>query len=918
MLIRCPFCSFKIEVKSPAGAYQPKCPKCHEAFVLIVPREAGQKVMVAKSVEKLKAHQAKKAAASAAGMSAVSATTTQQTVAQPPPIEAKVARPPSSKSVAPPSPTDATVATPPPRTPSQDVQQTMTEPGAGALPETGPGFASIRSTDHRDDDPGQLPAEKLDGYELVRLIGRGGMGRVYLAKQVSLDRDVAVKTIDPKWSRDPAFLARFVREAYAVAQLSHHNVVQIHDIGQTNDIHFFSMEYVDGSSLTDRVKTQGPLDAEEAATYILHAARGLKYAHDHHMVHRDVKPSNLLLGEQGLVKLADLGLVKTPRGKDEPALTHAGSESASGSDSSEASLSSGGAIGTPAYMAPEQARDAASVDVRADVYALGATFYHLVTGRPPFDGQTTDILIRQHAQQPLTAPEQIAPRLPKPLSIMIQKMLAKKPEDRYPDMGAVIEALEGYLGIEAGPFTPRREHSSALELAVEGFNKALAVRVRRGLVMGFFAAILLAVVLGIFSGSDKWVGGAIGLALFATLAYQLLSGIVTRSVLATKARQYVLSSGWRQWLMALGGLLAIAAMMVALGLHWLYLGTLIAGAVLAAGFFFGIDGWAKAQRKPHVEGIRQMLKDMRLRGLEEEALRRFVCRYTGKRWEAFYEALFGYEAKMTARRNWGSDLDGRARPRHAGWRDGLIEWFDLHQQQREEARQRRHLQRVELQRLRAEGVDDQQAVAEARRSAGELVERASEYRDTGRRRLLAEVMQAEPLPDDWDEDDEPVPESWKIRKASPTSRLATWLLGARGRFLAGAAMLAVWALWATNRDALPAFVFLDDANGTSTIARLRGYIAGRPAPLDIAGVPDSILQVLCSQPAAIAGIILIASAIFRGKKMTLFILPIIVLLLRAPFMATAGEGLLSPYEWTLLIALALTPFALFFGKIRHR
>lgn len=914
MLIRCPFCSFKIEVKSPAGAYQPKCPKCHEAFVLIVPREAGQNVIVAKSVEKLKAHQAKKAAASAADLSTGFGAATQ-------PGPARVAHPPAPSSatqqtLSQPSPTDATVATPPPHAAtaarSQDMQQTMTEPSAR------PGLASIRSTDSHHAEAEDLPMHRLDGYELVRLIGRGGMGRVYLAKQVSLDRDVAVKTIDPKWSRDPAFLARFVREAYAVAQLSHHNVVQIHDIGQTDDVHFFSMEYVDGQSLTDRVKTQGPLDAEEAATYILHAARGLKFAHDHHMVHRDVKPSNLLLGEQGLVKLADLGLVKTPSGKDQPTLTKHGSDTPEKSGSALAS--SGSAIGTPAYMAPEQARDAASVDVRADIYALGATFYHLVTGRPPFDGQTTDILIRQHAQQPLTPPEQIAKRLPKPLSIMIQKMLAKRPEDRYPDMGAVIEALEGYLGIEAGPFTPRREHSSALELAVEGFNKALAVRVRRGLMIGFFAVLALVIVLGILRGSDMWVGGAIGLGLFTTLAYQLLSGIVSGSVLMRKVRQYVFSSGWRQWLMAVGGVIVIAAVLFAMGLHWLYLGTLIAGIVLAAGFYFGIDGWAATQRKPHVEGVRQMLKDMRLRGLEEDALRRFVCRYSGKHWEAFYEALFGYEAKITARRNWGKDLDGRARPRYAGWRDGLIEWLDLHQQQREEARQRRHLQRVELQRLRAEGVDDQQAMAEARRAAGDLVERASEYRDTGRRRAIAEVVRTEPIPDDWDEEDEVMPESWKIRKASPSSRLATWVLGGRGRFIAGAAMLAVWAMWATQRDVLPAFVFLENTGGQSLVGRIRGYLKDRPAPLDIAGVPDSIMQVLCSQPAALAGIVLVISAMFRGKKMTLFILPVIILLLRAPFMNTAGDGwlgLLTPYEWTLLIALALTPFALFFGKIRY-
>jgi eukaryotic-like serine/threonine-protein kinase len=150
----------------------------------------------------------------------------------------------------------------------------------------------------------------LGGYQVLKLLGRGGMGAVYLARQTSLDRLVAVKIMLPKAAANPGFVARFTREAYAAAQMVHHNVVQIYDIGSAKNTHYFSMEYVKGESLMDLVRREGKLDPEQAVGYILQAARGLKYGHDMGMVHRDVKPDNLLINDQGIVKVADMGLVK--------------------------------------------------------------------------------------------------------------------------------------------------------------------------------------------------------------------------------------------------------------------------------------------------------------------------------------------------------------------------------------------------------------------------------------------------------------------------------------------------------------------------------------------------------------------------------------------------------------------------------
>ncbi len=884
MHIHCPFCNFDIEVKAGPGSYQPHCPQCRKQFVLVVPRQQGAKAVAAKTVEELRARVG--TSATHVSTSTPHASTSANSDKQPPPA--------------------------PPRS-AINTQATMTGTGSSAAA-SGSGYSSSRvsPTLTGAGQVGELTMSRLDGYELTRMLGRGAMGCVYLARQVSLDRMVAVKTIDPRLSRDPAFLSRFVREAYAVAQLSHHNVVQIHDIGQADETHYFSMEYVAGRSLADVVKAHGSLDPEEAATYILHAARGLKFAHDHQMVHRDVKPSNLLLNDQGLVKVADLGLVKTPGGKEPEPAARSGSASSAGSSAST-DTSAGGAIGTPAYMSPEQARDPASVDARADIYSLGATFYHLLTGRPPFEGETTQIVIHQHATAALVPPERLVSRVPQALSVMVQKMLAKKPEDRYQDMGEVVAALEGHLGIEAGPFTPRREHASALELAVASFNKAPAARWRSALILAGNLLVLLAVVIGAFRGNLSLIGAAVGLWVSSVVTYQLIGGLFTRSILIRRARQYVFSLSFKHWLMLLGGSAVIIAMLLALGLLWLYVGTLIVGVCLAAGFYFGIDKWMSSQRQPHVEGIRRMLKDMRLRGLEEEALRRFVCRYAGKYWEAFYEALFGYEAKMEARRHWGHDLDGRPRPRYAGWRDGLIEWFELHLRQREEARQRHYLQRVELRRLQAEGVSDLQAAAEARRAVSDLITNPPRPRP----RKVEKTQAAEPnLSAAQAFSEEAPPEETHKLKAVPLStRLLIWLFGARGRFVAGVVLLAVFALWAKQS---PSVIRVLPEKG-HYLSQLRNYLlrVENVPPLSIPPVPQPIWQVLCSPTAAVAGLILLASVIFRGRRMTIFLLPVIILLLRAPFMASEGGIILTPREWTIAIALAFTLPALFFGRSEY-
>lgn len=884
MSVCCPHCEHRFALKAKPGVYQPKCPDCGNTFALVIPREPGGRILVDKSIEHLKRRQAKHKAQHATQPTSPEALTVASNPADMPTAAA---------------PDDLrTVASSPAEMP------TMAAPGSAAY-DSEPDAAAAGAG---------KPMGRLDGYELLRELGRGGMGCVYLARQVALDRHVAVKTIAPQLARSPAFLARFVREAFAVAQLSHHNVVQIHDVGHDDDQHYFSMEYVHGRSLADVIKAHGKLDPNQAATYILHAARGLAFAHDHQMVHRDVKPANLLVNDQGLVKVVDLGLVKTAGGESDTAAQLGG-----GTDEVDAANPSttrvAATLGTPAFMPPEQAKDAASVDARADVYALGATLYYLVTGRPPFEARSAQDVLKLHATSAIKPPEQLTQRVPAELSAVTMKMLAKRPADRYATMAQVVSALEGYLGIGSGAFTPRPEHATAIEDAVDQFNNAPAVKARRGVYLAFHLTALLLTLAGIALGNYALTGTTVWLWACTNVSYLALSNLLSRSTLGRRLRQYLHTLRLSQWLMLGGGLLTLTAMVFALGLVMYYLATVALALGLAAGFYFLVDRWVAGQRAPVLGRVRQMLRDMRLRGLDEKALRRFVCAYSGRRWEPLYEALFGYEAKREARTHWGFDTEGNPRPRHAGWRDALVDWLTRHQEEREEARRRQQLQRAEMQRLRAEGVSDMEAMAKSRQLSRDWFDDVARYHATRECSALAQVYLAQPVTNEQapaSTADEPIPDSWKLRRTPLSTTLAYWFFAGRARALAGAALLVVWALWATKREKLPS---LPEAGGY--LQHVRSYLMAKREPLRYSPIPDAVFDVMCSQPALLAGLILVWSGLYQGIRMSVFLLPIVVILLRAPFLGDTMWGPMTHQEWAILGAMLLTPPAIFFGKSEY-
>ncbi|HKB00883.1 MAG TPA: bifunctional serine/threonine-protein kinase/formylglycine-generating enzyme family protein [Gemmataceae bacterium] len=292
-------------------------------------------------------------------------------------------------------------------------------------------------TADRPADP-LLPGDRLGEYRLLEQIGEGGMGTTYKALHARLERVVALKVLRPPLARDPTAVARFHREMLAIGRLQHPNIVHATDAGEARGLLYLVMEYVPGENLSRRVRRLGALPVEEAGRVIRAAARGLHHAHERGLVHRDVKPSNLILAEDGTVKVLDLGL----------ALLH---QPVSGDGTAEPTQLSAerGVIGTNDYMAPEQWRNSSKVDARADQYSLGCTLYYLLTGEPPFarhTGGTHYEKMEAHLTRPAPDPSGSRPEVPAELDAVVRRMLAKAPADRFGSMAGVIDALAPFAG----------------------------------------------------------------------------------------------------------------------------------------------------------------------------------------------------------------------------------------------------------------------------------------------------------------------------------------------------------------------------------------------------------------------------------------------------------------------------------------
>jgi len=268
-------------------------------------------------------------------------------------------------------------------------------------------------------------ATVIAGFEILEKVGQGGMGAVFRARQISMDRVVALKILPPKLAQDPIFKQRFLHEAKLSAKLSHLNIINGIDCGEQGGYTFFAMEFVDGKTVKQLLKDKPKLDPEEAFDIVYQIVEALVYAESHTLIHRDIKPDNIMMTTSGTAKLCDLGLAKQTEKAEDANLTQAGQ-----------------AVGTPHYISPEQARGDKNVDTRSDIYSLGGTFYHMLTGRTPFDAPTGAAVMALHITDETKNPCDNDSLIPTGYGEIISKMMAKSAADRYSSAAALLEELD--------------------------------------------------------------------------------------------------------------------------------------------------------------------------------------------------------------------------------------------------------------------------------------------------------------------------------------------------------------------------------------------------------------------------------------------------------------------------------------------
>jgi len=341
---------------------------------------------------------------------------------------------------------------------------------------------------------------RVGGYEIISKIGQGAMGAVFKARQVSMDRVVALKILPPALAKDSAFLERFLREARAAAQLNHPNIVQAYDAGMADGYSYFAMEFVDGNSLQTVLKVSGALEEHRALEITRDIAQALDCAHNAGIVHRDVKPDNILLAPDGTAKLADLGIARRT-GLTDSSLTQAGAT-----------------LGTPNYIAPEQVRGEPDIDGRADIYSLGATLYHMLTGASPYAGGTSAEVMSKHLTQPVPDVRKAVPRVSPRTNVFIKKAMAKNRANRYATAKEFLDDLAMLLSDSSLTVTAAPKTVAARDAAPKMVPEQHAAPIKPdtvhehpprpvprlspgkiGAIAGISLAVLMAAILGVYA-----------------------------------------------------------------------------------------------------------------------------------------------------------------------------------------------------------------------------------------------------------------------------------------------------------------------------------------------------------------------------------------------------------------------------------
>jgi eukaryotic-like serine/threonine-protein kinase len=714
--------------------------------------------------------------------------------------------------------------------------------------------------------------EKLGGYRILRLLGKGAMGAVYEAKQLSLDRNVALKTIRGRIADNPSSLARFTREAYAAAQLVHHNVVQIYDFGQDAGQHYFSMEWVRGGPLSDLVRDRGPFDPKVAATYTLQAARGLQFAHRHGMVHRDVKPANLLLNDEGVVKVADLGLVKVPDQPDPQSDVGAASASSGMASGTQVTMM-GTAVGTPAYMAPEQGVDSTTVDHRADVYSLGCSLFYFLTGKPPFDGQQVSVVMQQHAQAPIPKIQSINARVPEPLAKIVERSMAKRPEDRYASLAEMIADLESFLGLQSAQgFSPTSQQADRWESLAKTFASAPLAKLERPAFAALTATTVVLLLLTAWLGfaflplAPSFFKAAIFTAIF-------LGNRISENVLITRIRSWLGSISWFDYLV--GGVVSLV-LVLGIFLVGMWPGLLLGlalGAIAGAVYHFAIRVPLHASRLSTLQEAEKFVRDLRIEGIDEDRLRDFAARYSGRSWKPLFEAVFGYDASLRAREQLLVDPVTKSLAGGRSIRDWLCAKLQAKTEQNHLARDHKRLALLEEKGLKSEGMTDAEAKERAWQMASAMID-ASKLTPAISSNAIDPKVEAEQRRNRMKA---MLAEARSGRYAKKRDKLAPLRLALSGkmRLLAGSVLLAMFGFW----------VYRTGLVSQETIQKIQQTAAsGTLDPEALQSVQQefqntSLPTLLGTSGFAvgIAGLLMAGSAFISGWKMSLFAIPAVII-----------------------------------------
>ena len=737
----------------------------------------------------------------------------------------------------------------------------------------------------------------LGGCLVLKLLGHGPRGKTLLARPLSLAPPVVLKLISADRERDAVFVERHLRETLAASRLSSPHLARIVDFGRDRRSIYTAVEYVPGASLAEEIARRGRVEPLLAASWILQAARGLAEAHAQGIWHRDIKPENLRLDRGGLVVVDDLGLETTPSlAAAESRLDKADRKGPAGRGSTVSRDAAAVAptiervaVGTPAYMAPELARDALVIDGRADVYSLGCVFYELVTGRPPYSRPTATELIASHQDQPMIPPREFVPRLSPAIGETIEAMTRKAPEERLPGMSAVVDALEHCLGLRTGAAAAEETaYREAIREASALVRNAPEILLRGRILLGvggaWLALLLLLVVLGAFrpavvvGGFGALVGAALGLSSKSLQPAGLLDGV----------RELLLGDGLRSWLIVA----IVGVVFLGLAATWGLLGVLLFLGVCAGGligaFHYYVERPCARVLAEAASHVADALGRLRHAGYDERLARWMLAAEAGPGWETLFAAIFGDRALEAERLRNSADASVLER---LSWRGAAGRLVSALLEMRRDARLRRLFQQVEEARFEAEGLNLMTARRRSWRVSRALILAAAEWRDeqlalAGRGATAAagpvlsqRLREAVEAPEHILERRETHPGPIRRRLES----FSNFVFGRTTRVALGAAMLAGLALWLHKHEVITATQVGEAAAEVGRAARqaakeadpsrLQEIHVDIPVersrlfePLGVAALPEP----LRSAPAAnlgAAGLLLLVASLYQSRAM---------------------------------------------------